>query len=368
MLELEKYKKELTSFIKGKIPTAEPLLLCVRGSHMYGTSTENSDVDFGGVYIQSEKDILGNNYIEQINDDTNDTVLYEVRRFIELLSANNPNIMELLSIPEDCLIYKHPVIDYAIGNPEVFISKICAQSFTGYANAQVKKASGQDKKQNWEAQRVTRKTPLDFCYVIRESKAIPLSKIIERDNLDISKFGLSHVPNSMNIYAVYYDYDNVGFRGLQGENSNQLRLSSIPKDKLDSFLFNISYNMNGYTKHCKDYSSYQTWLEKRNLNRWVEVKNHGQKIDGKNMMHCIRLLEMSQDIVRECRVKTRRDNVDYLLSIRKGEIKLDDLIEYSRKMTNEIKVEFAESDLPESVNLDYTKDILYHIRSEFYGN
>ncbi len=30
-------------------------------------------------------DILGNKYLEQINDDKNDTVIYEVRRFLELL-------------------------------------------------------------------------------------------------------------------------------------------------------------------------------------------------------------------------------------------------------------------------------------------
>jgi hypothetical protein len=43
---------------------------------------------------------------------------------------------------------------------------------------------------------------------------------------------------------------------------------------------------------------YQEWLQKRNLQRWVDVKSHDQKIDGKNMMHCYRLVQMARDCRR----------------------------------------------------------------------
>jgi predicted nucleotidyltransferase len=57
------------------------LYLTVRGSNAYGTNIPTSDIDFAGVFIQSHDDILGNKYLEQINDSTNDTVIYELRRF-----------------------------------------------------------------------------------------------------------------------------------------------------------------------------------------------------------------------------------------------------------------------------------------------
>jgi predicted nucleotidyltransferase len=82
------------------------LYLTVRGSNAYGTNIPTSDIDFAGVFIQSHDDILGNKYLEQINDSTNDTVIYELRRFLELCGTNNPNILELLNTPSDCIIYK----------------------------------------------------------------------------------------------------------------------------------------------------------------------------------------------------------------------------------------------------------------------
>lgn len=43
-----------------------------------------------------------------VNNETNDMVFYEFGRFMELLSLNNPNILELLNTPETVIIYKHP--------------------------------------------------------------------------------------------------------------------------------------------------------------------------------------------------------------------------------------------------------------------
>jgi predicted nucleotidyltransferase len=63
---------ELFSLIEQKISGAIPLYLTVRGSNAYGTNIPTSDIDFAGVFIQSHDDILGNKYLEQINDSTND--------------------------------------------------------------------------------------------------------------------------------------------------------------------------------------------------------------------------------------------------------------------------------------------------------
>jgi predicted nucleotidyltransferase len=76
---------ELFSLIEQKSPGAIPLYLTVRGSNAYGTNIPTSDIDFAGVFIQSHDDILGNKYLEQINDSTNDTVIYELRRFFGIM-------------------------------------------------------------------------------------------------------------------------------------------------------------------------------------------------------------------------------------------------------------------------------------------
>jgi predicted nucleotidyltransferase len=90
----EQMKCELFSLIEQNLQV-QYLYLTVRGSNAYGTNIPTSDIDFAGVFIQSHDDILGNKYLEQINDSTNDTVIYELRRFLELCGTNNPNILEV---------------------------------------------------------------------------------------------------------------------------------------------------------------------------------------------------------------------------------------------------------------------------------
>ncbi len=198
-------KEKLIKLIEEKSPGAKPLYLVIRGSHAYGTNVETSDTDYAGVFIQSMDDILGNKYKEQINDDTNDTVIYEVRRFLELVGTNNPTVLELLNTPEDCVIYKDPSFDLILENREKFITKICAKSFGGYAKQQISKAKGQNKKQNWEKDKVTRKDVLDFVYVIEGEKSIPWKTWNKDGNYDEKFCGVVNVPNARDIYAVYYD-------------------------------------------------------------------------------------------------------------------------------------------------------------------
>jgi hypothetical protein len=390
--------EELLKLINDKSPGSKPLYLVIRGSHAYGTNIETSDTDYSGIFIQSEDDILGNKYIEQINDDKNDTVIYEIRRFLELLGSNNPTVLELLNTPEDCILYKDPAFDLVLNDREKFITKICSKSLGGYAKQQISKAKGQNKKQNWEKDKVTRKEVLDFVYVIEGEKSIPW-KVWNDGRYEEKFIGVVNVPNARDIYAVYFDTDahqcfsesiseftreqskhwirefgkpmGFGYKGLvktnEGSNStesNALRLSSIPKDETPICV--VTYNKDGYTQHCNDYKSYQTWLEQRNEARWVDVQSHGQKIDGKNMMHCMRLIQMSREIAEGKGIIVRRPNAKELISIRKGEVDLQTLIDKVEKEIVEIDKLFEESNLPDMVNNQLIHNLIVKIRKEIY--
>lgn len=398
------YNKDIvTNLLKSKDPNAIPLYIVVRGSHAYGTNIESSDVDYSGVYIQSKEDIFGFNYKEQINDDKNDIVLYEIKRFFELLKSNNPTILELLNTPEDCILYKDPIFDEIIKNSDKFITKKCSKSFGGYAIQQIKKAKGLNKKQNWERSKIVKKDILDFCYVIINNKSIPW-KQWNNEMYDVKFCGVTNINNAKDLYNVYYDRTSelcyskrhpkkerdkninillnsnmdrklisLGYKGLvkSDENdsnnyglSNQLRLSSIPKG--EKAICIISYNKDGYTEHCKDYKEYNEWLEKRNVQRYVDVKNHGQKIDGKNMMHCARLLDMCIEIIKGDGINVRRPNPEDLLNIRKGKLNLDELISIYDNKIKEINELFKTSSLPDSIDDEYVNKLLTTIRSSIY--
>ena len=385
-------KENLIKFIQEKSPNSIPLLIVIRGSQAYGTNLPTSDIDYSGVFVQSLDDILGDKYLEQINDDKNDTVIYEVRRFIELLGKNNPTVLELLNTPEDCILYKDPVFDMILENRDKFITKICANSFGGYAKMQIQKAKGQDKKQNWEKDKITRKTPIDFCYLLKGEKSIPLKDYLEENKMDQKFCGLSKSPHGRDIYALFYDrmsdyrfsenmprcerflsnlFNSVkplGFKGISFENSNEIRLSSIPKNLPNSyFIGHISYNKDGYSQHCKDYNSYQTWLKERNEGRWVDVQSHGQKIDGKNMMHCRRLMDMAREIAEGKGIIVRRENAKELISIRKGEIDLQTLINHVESEIVEIDKLFKDSNLPDNVDPNFISNLIIKIRKSVYN-
>ena len=371
------------------------------GSQAYGTQTPTSDIDKKFVYILPHDYILGTGYMEQINVNK-DYVGWEIRRFLELMASNNPTVLELLNSPEDCIVSKHPLFDDIISHKDEFITKICKDSFGGYARQQIKKAKGLDKKQNWEKDKVTRKDVLDFVYVIEGQKSIPWKVWNSDDERQFEeKFcGVVNVPNARDVYAVYYDglaknmfSEDVneidreylkrftkesgkpmgfGYKGLvktgEGANaaeSNQLRLSSIPKGETP--ICNIIYNKDGYTMHCKDYKEYQDWLENRNETRYVETQEHGQKIDGKNMMHCMRLIRMAQEIGAGKGIIVRRPDAQELLSIRRGEVDLENLIAMADQAILEMDSIFDNSDLPNKTNPELVNELLIHIRREFYN-
>jgi predicted nucleotidyltransferase len=374
------------------------VLEAISGSHAYGLNIETSDIDKRGVFICELDDYLCGKYPEQINDENNDITFYELGRFLSLVGTNNPNILELLNIPDDCIIYKHPLFDLITERKNEFITKICRNSFGKYASSQISKAKGLNKKQNWEQDKVTRKDILDFVYVIENGQTIQWKSWNTRYN---EKFcGVVNVSNARDLYAVYFDVDanncfnekipehmreaakawrkeegesmGFGYKGIvktgEGANvaeSNQLRLSSIPKGQTPICL--ITYNKDAYTQHCKDYLSYQEWLNNRNEARYVETVKHGQSLDGKNIMHCIRLINMAKEIGIGDGIQVRRSDREYLLSIRKGEFDLESLINEAEESIKEMDSIFDNSDLPNKVNMDLINELLIKIRKEYYG-
>ena len=371
------------------------------GSQAYGTSTPESDEDRKFVYILPEDFILGTGYVGQI-DITKDYCGWEIRRFLELLGSNNPTVLELLNSPEDMIQHKDPLFDILIEHKEAFLTKGCKNSFGGYARQQIKKANGLDKKQNWEQDKVTRKDLLDFCYVIDGEKSIPW-KVWNDGHYDELFCGLVNVPNARDTYALFYDSAGdlthsekypievreerkrilreagkpmgLGYKGLVkvGDEvdgkvnygiSNQLRLSSIPKG--ENPICNIIYNKDGYSEHCKAYKEYQEWLEKRNVTRYTEVQGHGQKIDGKNMMHCMRLINMATEIGEGKGIIIRRPDAQELLKIRRGELNLKELLEIANKAIESMDELFDNSGLPDEVPKGLINNLLIQIRKEFY--
>ena len=83
----------------------KPLVLVITGSWMWGTSTETSDLDIRGIYIQPTRDILSLHVpadtieANKVLSDKVDIQLYEVAKVMRMLLNGNGNIVEMLLSP-----------------------------------------------------------------------------------------------------------------------------------------------------------------------------------------------------------------------------------------------------------------------------
>lgn len=347
------------------------------GSQAYGTNIETSDTDYKGIYIQPNKDILTFKYREQ-QEVGKDETYYEVRRFLQLAASGNPTILEMLFLPIQDALITTKAYSLLYDNRHKFLTKKCKNSFGGYAVQQIQKAKGLDKKMNWEKARVERKTVLDFCYVHEDGKSYPVESWLKEQGKDqkyCGLVGLSHMPDC---FALYYDHiqdyldeggsstrlNNAvghGYHGIVGEDSNSVRTSSVPKYVHPETV--MTFNCEGYQLHCKEYREYQKWLGTRNTARYVDVGNHGQKLDGKNLMHCRRLIDCGLEIASMGDLIVRRQNAEYLLSIRRGEVPLEEIIRQAEVDLKLMDQMFQDSALPEDVDWDFVNDLLYEVRT-----
>jgi uncharacterized protein len=329
------------------------------GSQAYGTATPTSDEDFKGVYIQDADDILTFKYQEQY-EVSKDECYYEVRRFLQLLQSANPTVMEMLYMPKECILEQSPAFDLIVENRDKFLTKKCLHSFGGYAIAQIKKAKGLDKKMNWEKERVIRKVPFDFCYAYQDGKTMTLDVFLKRHKITQEHCGLVKLTHFKDCFAIYHHTEKGFYKGIVSEKGNDLKLSSVPKGEVA--LGMLYFNKEGYSRHCKDYKEYEEWLEKRNVQRYVDIKGHNQQIDGKNLLHCRRLLDMALEIATHKTIHVHRPNAAYLLQIRRGEVDLESILNQAEIDLLALEQHFETSDLPAEVDAEFVNQLLLKIR------
>lgn len=120
------------------------------GSHVYGTDTPNSDLDFKGVFMSSFEDIILKKDKETIEENTNnssqkntkddiDYTKIELRKFIKDALNGQTYAMDMLFTPRNMYIGKpDPIWDEVIKNRHKLLSKN-VEPFIGYCMRQASK-------------------------------------------------------------------------------------------------------------------------------------------------------------------------------------------------------------------------------------
>jgi hypothetical protein len=339
------------------------LLRCISGSQAYGLALPHSDTDIKGVFILPKNEFYGLNYVDQINNETNDIMYYEIKKFVELLLKNNPNILELLNTPDDCVLHSHPVMNLL--KPEMFLSRLCNQTFGQYAYAQIKKARGLNKKILNPLDR-KRKTILDFCHVVKGQGSVPVAEWIAKQGYVQEGCGLVRIDHMRDMYALFHQSQaDRKFSGIfSGHEADEVSLSSVPEGLQPKAI--LYFNKDGYSVYCKEYRQYWEWVEQRNEERYENTVSHGKNYDAKNMMHVFRLLNMAEEIARYKKVNVRRSERAWLLKIRAGEFSYEDLLKQAEERIQLIDDLFKKSDLPEQPDSRSAEHTLGEIRESIY--
>lgn len=138
--------------------------LVIMGSVAYGVSNDSSDMDVYGFAIppkdimfpQERGEIPGFDPYEtqfhqfqqhHIVDQSAlggkgrnyDLSVYSIAKYFRLLMENNPNIIDSLFVPDNCILYSTPIADTVRENRKLFLHKGCWAKFKGYAYSQLHK-------------------------------------------------------------------------------------------------------------------------------------------------------------------------------------------------------------------------------------
>lgn len=290
------------------------ILLGYRGSIAHNMYVPQSnpkgvdDKDIMGVYVAPIENYIGFGRKDVKEKFINewDAVSYEVRKFISLLLKCNPNVLSMLWVPEQYLIYQHELGQYLRESKSIFVTQAAYHSFNGYAYDQFKRMTYF----NQDAQR----------------EMAELEQIISDKGIDLNELN----PKQSQRNILLEDGRRLGevidrYKGLKNK-----------------------YYSGGYMG------------EKRK----ELVKQVGY--DTKNAAHLIRLLRMGIEFLLEGELHVERADAEELLSIKQGEWSFEKVKEEAERLFKLAEEAYVRSTLPPKPDEKQAERLCMEIISQYH--
>jgi len=163
------------------------ILETITGSQLYGTDTPESDLDIEGVIVPPIEYALGLESVGEIdlsivdkdenNKNTADAIdkkFYDLKKFMHLCIANNPNKIELLYAPDSMIRTRTEEGKLLQDNAYIFLSSDLYNRYRGYAQSQRHKMT--IKKENLDQLRKA-KTQLEILSLEPKTQGLTMSDI-----------------------------------------------------------------------------------------------------------------------------------------------------------------------------------------------
>lgn len=270
------------------------IVMAVAGSRLYGTHREDSDHDWRGVCFDPPTALLGIHRFDQQELFTkgHDEVVYGATKFLTMVLAANPAILDILFAPEDAIAHADPFWWDIAKEANGLLSQKVRHTFSGYAFSQLKR--------------------------IKRHK-VWIDNPPEKPNLD--DFGL-------------FLYSAEG-----GQQRFELQ-RPFPKGELPDLTAHVA----SYKAAKREYDKYTSWRKNRNPARAKLEELYGY--DVKHASHLVRLLLQGEEILATGTYQPRLVGGmrDVVLGVLHGEWDYEKLVTFAEEQEGVVKG--MHSDLP----------------------
>lgn len=312
------------------------MLLTIGGSHAYGTSNPDSDIDIRGIATERPKEIIGLSSFEQVIDSTTDTTIYSFRKIVSLMLNMNPNTIELLGTNDDMIFYINQYGKMLKDNLDLFLSQRAISSFGGYATQQLRR----------------------------------LENALANDHYPQSEKE-KHIANSIRNQFSHFERTYTSF----DKGSIVLNVKPSSRDNMDSEIY-MDINIKDYP--LRDFKA--IYAEMSNVVKDYDKLNHrNRKKDdlhlNKHAMHLVRLMLMLIDILTTGEVITYRGkDLELLMNIRNGKYQKTDgsyypeFFELVTKLQNDIDYAIKHTVLKPEPNIKKIEELVMDINKQIIMN
>lgn len=183
----------------------------ITGSVAYGVSGDTSDMDVVGFYIPQREvmfphlqgAIVGFDNFGQwkptkpwqkhhIKDNSNnieyDLTMYPITRFFQLAMQNNPNMIDYLFSPHECILHSTHIGQTVREKRHLFLHKGCWHKFSGYAHAQLTKLTGKKRTQNSKRHKIIEEHGYDVKFAYNLVRLLSeVEQILTTGDLDLRR-------------------------------------------------------------------------------------------------------------------------------------------------------------------------------------
>jgi hypothetical protein len=300
---------------------AKTLLRIQHGSHLYGTNTPTSDLDYKGVFLPAGRDILlqrvpkvidkgtGSQHEKNTSDDVDDQA-FPLQKFLQMVTSGDTVGTELLFAPDFAIVEMHPDWEMIRESKHLLLNKQC-KGFVGYCQRQAAK------------------------YGIKGSRMAACKGIYELLQEALAKHGTSvklvEIADELGEFCATHDFAEIV--NIPSQAGREL----LHLDVVDRKVPFTNTIKAAYDIFRKVYDNYGHRTR-------AAMDNEG--IDWKAVSHAIRVAGQAKELLLTGHITFPRPDAAFLLQVKRGELDYNDVAPTLERMVEEVDEASRASSLP----------------------